>query len=321
MGRVIAVVNQKGGVGKTTTAINLSACLADLGRRVLLVDMDPQGNSTSGLGIDKSGLSVSVYDCLHDSQPLDVTIIPTALDNLWMAPTTIDLAGAEVELVSALARETRLKNCVAPVVSRYDYIFLDSPPSLGLLTVNCLAAAQSVIIPIQCEFYALEGLTQLRNTLSLVAQMLNPGLEIMGVVLTMFDGRTRLSGEVTDEVRRSFPGRVFRSVIPRSVRLSEAPIYGQPAIRYAPGSRGAEAYIALAREVIEIGESQGDQGADTDRNAVGDGEHGSGSAGGADIAEPVPTPEASGRGGPGGVSGVGADTWDPAAPGGQEEGQ
>jgi chromosome partitioning protein len=314
LGRVIAVVNQKGGVGKTTTAINLGACLADLGRRVLLVDMDPQGNSTSGLGINKSSLSATIYDCLADSHPLGSATIETSVPGLWIVPATVDLAGAEVELVSALARESRLKGCLGPSAGSYDYVLLDSPPSLGLLTVNCLAAAESVIIPVQCEFYALEGLTQLRNTLSLVAKMLNPGLQIFGVVLTMFDSRTRLSSEVADEVRQHFGGRVFRSVIPRNVRLSEAPIYGQPVVRYAPGSRGADAYIALAREVVEIGEPQGSQVIDTDGNAVGAGDGSPGGAGGPVVAEPVPAEDEGGRRGDAGASEVDQDARDhPAA--------
>jgi len=316
-----AIVNQKGGVGKTTTAVNLGACLAAQGRRVLLVDVDPQGNATSGLGVDKKSLSASIYDCLTDGRPVAEVTVETAVENLSVVPATVDLAGAEVELVSELARESRLKACLEPVVDRYDYVLLDSPPSLGLLTINCLTAADSVIIPIQCEYYALEGLSQLQNTLDLVSRALNPGLDIFGVVLTMFDSRTRLSTEVADEVRRHFPGRVFRSVIPRTVRLSEAPIYGQPIIRYAPENRAAEAYTDLAREVIEIAEAQGAAVADTSGDAVGAGGDDPGGPGGAAVQEPVPAAPAGGGGGSGGSGDVGDDPWDPAAAGGTEAGE
>jgi len=321
VGLAIAVVNQKGGVGKTTTAINLGACLAALGQRVLLVDMDPQGNATSGLGIDKASLTKTVYDCLQGGSPVSSVAVETPVERVWIAPATVDLSGAEVELVSVLARETRLKVALDGAADEYDYILLDSPPSLGLLTVNCLTAADAVLIPIQCEYYALEGLGQLRNTLSLLRRMLNPELEVLGVVLTMYDMRTRLSAEVADEVRKNFAGRVFRSVIPRSVRLSEAPIYGQPIISYAPESRGAEAYTELAREVIEIGETQGDQVADTDGNAGGDGGAGPGASGGEAVSEPVSAADADGRGEPGGTGGVGEDPRDTAAIGGEESGE
>jgi len=250
MSRVIAVVNQKGGVGKTTTAVNLGACLAGLGRRVLLVDMDPQGNASTGLGVDKQALSISVYDCLRDGRPLTDAIVATAIEGLWVAPATVDLAGAEVELASELARETRLRACVDPVAEDYDYVLLDSPPSLGLLTVNCLTAAGSVLVPIQCEYYALEGLKQLRDTLHLVRTMLNPALEMLGVVLTMFDARTNLAREVAEEVTAHFPGRVYKSVIPRNVRLAEAPSHGLPAVAYDRTSTGARAYQSLYEEVF-----------------------------------------------------------------------
>ena len=295
MGQVIAVVNQKGGVGKTTTAVNLGACLAALGKTVLLVDMDPQGNATSGLGVAKAGLESTIYDCLTGDVLIAAATVDTAIPNLRLVPATVDLSGAEVELVSVLARETRLKVALGGAPDEYDYVLLDSPPSLGLLTVNCLTAADAVLIPIQCEYYALEGLGQLRNTLELLRRMLNPNLELLGVLLTMYDARTRLSAEVADEVRKNFPGRVFQSVVPRSVRLSEAPIYGQPITSYAPESPGANAYRALAREVIELGEAQGHQVADSDRDAegtggddTGGGDHGAG-------AEPVPAQGEGGR--------------------------
>jgi len=251
VGDIISIVNQKGGVGKTTTAVSLGAALAELHQRVLVVDMDPQGNATTGLGVDKAALGRSVYDCLSESTPVTEVAVDTAVPSLRVAPATVDLAGAEVELVGELARETRLRVCLVGAAEEYDYVILDTPPSLGLLTVNCLTAARRVLIPIQCEYYALEGLNQLRRTLDLVRRVLNPALEILGVALTMYDGRTRLSAEVADEVRRHFGGLVFRSVVPRSVRLSEAPIYGQPVLRYAPESRGAQAYRELAREVLE----------------------------------------------------------------------
>ena len=306
MGQIIAIVNQKGGVGKTTTAVNLGACLAALGKRVLLVDMDPQGNATSGLGVAKAGLAATIYDCLTGDIAISAAAIETSVPELRLVPATVDLSGAEVELVSMLARETRLKLALDGVPAEYDYVLLDSPPSLGLLTVNCLTAAEAVLIPIQCEYYALEGLGQLRNTLGLLRRMLNPELEILGVVLTMYDARTRLSAEVADEVRKNFPGRVFQSVIPRSVRLSEAPITGQPIISYAPESPGAVAYRALAREVIELGETQGDQVADTDggveRTGAGGGHPGGGDLGA--VAEPEPAQDEDGPGEAGGASGI-----------------
>lgn len=295
MGQIIAIVNQKGGVGKTTTAVNLGACLAAQGKTVLLVDMDPQGNATSGLGVAKAGLESTIYDCLTGEAPITAVVVDTAIPNLRLVPTTVDLSGAEVELVSMLARETRLKVALDGVPDEYDYVLLDSPPSLGLLTVNCLTAADAVLIPIQCEYYALEGLGQLRNTLELLRRMLNPGLALLGVLLTMYDGRTRLSAEVADEVRKHFPGRVFQSVVPRSVRLSEAPIYGQPIISYAPESAGANAYRALAREVIELGEAQGHQVADSDRDAEGTGGDDTGGADHGAGAEPVPAQGEGGR--------------------------
>lgn len=251
MGRVIAVANQKGGVGKTTTAVNLSACLAEAGKRVLLVDVDPQGNATSGMGIDRNQVKGSVYDLLLEDVPAKDVMIRTSVEGLQLIPATIDLAGAEIELVPRISRESRLKHALAPVRDEFDFIVIDCPPSLGLLTLNALTAADSILIPIQCEYYALEGLTQLMDTLRLVREALNPGLEIEGVLLTMFDGRTNLSIQVVEDVKRYFRGKVFRSIISRNVRLSEAPSHGLPITKYDARSKGAEAYSELAREVIE----------------------------------------------------------------------
>ncbi|MFW5897095.1 MAG: ParA family protein [Bacillota bacterium] len=252
MGKVIAVANQKGGVGKTTTAVNLAACLAEgEGQNVLLVDSDPQGNATSGVGIDKSRVSDSIYDVLIDGIPARRAIRATNIRNLRVIPSTIDLAGAEIELVPLISRETRLADALKGTRDEFDFTFIDCPPSLGLLTINALSAADSVLIPIQCEYYALEGLTQLLSTIRLVQKNLNPSLQIEGVVLTMFDGRTNLSIEVADEVKRYFRDKVFRTVIPRNVRLSEAPGHGKPIIRYDASSRGAEVYSELAKEMVE----------------------------------------------------------------------
>ncbi len=251
MSRVIAIANQKGGVGKTTTAVNLSACLADLGKRVLLIDVDPQGNATSGLGLDHRRLKASVYDVLLDELPLQEAVVNTRVRGLQVVPATIDLAGAEIELVPRIGRESRLKQALDPVRDQYDFVLMDCPPSLGLLTINALTAADSILIPIQCEYYALEGLTQLMDTFRLVREALNPNLEVEGVVLTMFDGRTNLSIQVVEEVKRYFKGQVYRSIITRNVRLSEAPSHGLPITLYDPRSKGAEAYMELAREVIE----------------------------------------------------------------------
>jgi len=251
MGKVIAIANQKGGVAKTTTAVNLSAFLAVLGRRVLVIDIDPQGNATSGLGINKVSVGRCIYDCLINDLPLEAVIQPTETEGLFVVPATIQLAGAEVELVSAISRETKLKKALAVVKADYDYIIIDCPPSLGLLTLNAMTAADRMLIPIQCEYYALEGLSQLMNTIALVKKHLNPWLDIEGAVLTMFDARTNLSIQVVDEVKAYFKEKVFRSIIPRNVRLSEAPSYGMPISIYDPKSKGAEHYLELAREVLE----------------------------------------------------------------------
>ena len=248
-GNTFAIVNQKGGVGKTTTAVNLSAALAFLGHRILLVDLDPQGNATSGVGIARAGLRMSIYDVLVGGDPMFHVIQPTAHDHLDIAPSDARLAGAEIELVPAIARETKLRNALRAVREMYDLIMIDCPPSLGLLTINGLTAADGCLIPMQCEYYALEGLSSLLTTVELIRRHLNPDLTIAGVLLTMVDSRTKLSDQVAGEVRRHFGSQVFESVIPRSVRLAEAPSYGQPITRYAPDSKGAEGYLSLAREV------------------------------------------------------------------------
>ncbi|WP_054951110.1 ParA family protein [Numidum massiliense] len=250
MSKVIAVANQKGGVGKTTTAINLGASLASQGKKILLVDIDPQGNTTSGIGINKAEVEQCIYDILiNDANPLDV-ILPTLLPNLEVIPATIQLAGAEIELVPTVSREVRLKRALQIVSDSYDYVIIDCPPSLGVLTINSLTAADSILIPIQCEYYALEGLSQLLNTIRLVQRHLNKELQIEGVLLTMFDARTNLGIQVVDEVKKYFQNKVYRTVIPRNVRLSEAPSHGKSIITYDPRSRGAESYMDLAKEVI-----------------------------------------------------------------------
>jgi chromosome partitioning protein len=250
MGKIIAIANQKGGVGKTTTAVNLGACLAQGGKRVLIIDNDPQGNATSGIGLKKTELKKCIYDVLINETPLAQVIVATQVPNLAIAPATIRLAGAEAELVGMMARDQRLKRAVETVKDNYDYVLVDCPPSLGNLTINALAAADSIIVPIQCEYYALEGLSQLMKTVQLVQKYSNPKLTIEGVVLTMYDSRTNLSSQVTDEVRRYFQEKVYQSVIPRNIRLSEAPSYGLPITLYDEKSKGAESYIELAKEVM-----------------------------------------------------------------------
>ena len=251
MAKIICIGNQKGGVGKTTTAVNLSACVAQLGKRVLLVDIDPQGNTTSGLGVNKNKLEASVYDVLINDVDAADAVRDTMIDTLKLMPSRMELAGAEVELVNLLAREQRLKNAIAPIRDRYDYIFVDCPPSLGLLTLNALTMADTLLVPIQCEYYALEGLSQLMNTVKLIRRSLNPHLEVEGVVLTMYDGRTNLSQQVVGEVKRFFKNKVYDTIIPRSVRLGEAPSFGLPISLYAPKSTGAAAYRTLAAELVE----------------------------------------------------------------------
>jgi len=251
MGRIISIASQKGGVGKTTTAINLGACLAQESRRVLLVDIDPQGNASSGLGVNGNDARLSTYEVLIGDAETREAIASTALANLDLLPAGQRLSGAEVELVGMMARETRLKNALVEVRDAYDYVLVDSPPSLGLLTINSLTASDSVLIPLQCEYLALEGLTQLISAIRLVQDHLNPSLRIEGVLLTMFDARLNLSQQVADEARKFFSDRVYRTVIPRNVKLSEAPSFGKPIVLYDPHSTGAESYRELAREVLE----------------------------------------------------------------------
>ena len=250
MSKIIAIVNQKGGVGKTTTAINLSSCLAAAEQKTLLIDLDPQANTTSGVGLDKNKIETSIYDVLIGRMTLPEVIRSTEMQFLNIAPSSISLVGAEVELVSMVARESRLKDAVAPIVDQYDYVIIDCPPSLGLLTINALTAAYSVMVPIQCEYYALEGLGQLMNTIKLVQQRLNPSLKMEGVLLTMFDSRLNLSKQVSQEVRNHFNEKVYETVIARNVRLSEAPSFGKPIILYDILSTGAENYMSLTKEVM-----------------------------------------------------------------------
>ncbi|HEX2046544.1 MAG TPA: AAA family ATPase [Acidimicrobiales bacterium] len=247
--RFMAIANQKGGVGKTTTAVNLGAALADLGYRVLVVDLDPQGNATTGLGINARNLQSSIYDVLLNDVSLEDCIEPTAVRNLFLAPATIDLAGAEIELVPAFSRELRLRRAFERLGDEYDFTLIDCPPSLGLLTINGLAAASEVVVPIQCEYYALEGLGQLLRNVALVQSNLNPALELGAIILTMYDARTKLSDQVTKDVRQHFGPKVCRNIVPRTIRLSEAPSFGQPIIVFDPTSRGAIAYRELAKEV------------------------------------------------------------------------
>ena len=251
--RVLSIINQKGGVGKTTTAINLSAVLGSLGYKILLIDLDPQGNTTSGIGVDKRALKQCIYDVLLAEVDPKEVLLKDVEENLDLIPATINLAGAEVELVTEFSRESRLKEAIECFIGKYDYIFIDCPPSLGLLTVNGLVAADSLIIPIQSEFYALEGVTKLLESMKLVKARLNKNLEIFGVVITMYDGRTTLSRQVAQEVRDYFGELVFDTIIPRSVKLSEAPSYGEPIMKYDPDGKGAKAYAELAEEVIDRG--------------------------------------------------------------------
>jgi chromosome partitioning protein len=253
LGKSIAIFNQKGGVGKTTTNINLAACLAMKGKKILIMDIDPQGNTTSGMGITKKHLGSTMYEILieEDVDPRSA-ILETSIENLKILPASVKLAGAEIELVQLEGREKRLKKSLDKIKDEYDYIFIDCPPSLGLLTINSLTAVESVLIPIQCEFYALEGVSQLMSTIELVKKSLNPDLMIEGVILSMFDGRTNLSIQVVEEVKKYFKEKVYSTVIPRNIRLAEAPSYGMPIMEYDPKSKGAEAYMEFAAEFLEL---------------------------------------------------------------------
>jgi len=250
MARIISVANQKGGVGKTTTTVNLGSCLAYMGQKVLLVDMDAQGNATSGVGIRKPDVEQDIYDVLVNEVPIADAILPSSRENLDIVPATLQLAGAEIELTSMMARESRLKTALSELHANYDFILIDCPPSLGHLTINAFTASDAILIPVQCEYYALEGLSQLLNTVRLVQKHFNPSLEIEGVLLTMFDARTNLGAEVVEEVRRYFQEKVYDTVIPRNVRLSEAPSHGLSIVDYDIRSKGAEVYQALAKEVL-----------------------------------------------------------------------
>ncbi|MEG0073066.1 MAG: AAA family ATPase [Clostridia bacterium] len=251
MGKVISIANQKGGVGKTTTAVNLSACIAQKGKKVLLVDVDPQGNATSGLGVDATDKN-SVYDVLVNDVSIKDTLCETVVKKLDVCPANIDLAGAEIELVPMVSRETRLKYAIDEVKADYDYVIIDCPPSLGLITLNSFTASDSILVPIQCEYYALEGLGQLMNTVRLVQRHLNPNLIVEGVVLTMFDPRTNLSNQVAEEVEKYFGNKVFQTIIPRNIRLSEAPSHGLPITLYDADSKGADTYKKLAKELMDL---------------------------------------------------------------------
>lgn len=256
MSKVIAAANQKGGVGKTTTAVNLSAALGKRGKNVLLIDLDPQGNATSGLGIDRKDVGKNMYNVLIGGEKLEDIIIKMDFTNLSIAPSSIELSGAEIELVGVRRREFVFKDALEGVRENFDYIIVDCPPSLGLLTVNALCAADTVLVPIQCEYYALEGVSLLTNTIKKVKKALNPALDFEGILLTMFDARTNLSIQVVDEVKKYFPQKVYRTIIPRNVRLSEAPGFGKPVIEYDPTSKGAEMYMELADEVIMRNEGE-----------------------------------------------------------------
>ena len=251
MGKIIAVVNQKGGVGKTTTAVNLTAALTEAGKKVLLCDFDPQANATSGFGIDKRRLQKTVYDVIINDTPAKEALVET--DYAHVIPASADLAGAAVELLSMENPNYRLRDALKPLANDYDYVFIDCPPSLELLTINALAAADGILVPVQCEYYALEGLSDLMSTMRLMKKRINPVLEIFGVALTMFDGRTNFSTQVAQEVRRHFPGKVYAAVVPRNIRLAEAPSHGLPVTAYDRSSRGAQAYKAMAQEIIEKG--------------------------------------------------------------------
>jgi len=253
VGKILSIANQKGGVGKTTTSVNLGACLAYIGKRVLIVDIDPQGNATSGVGIEKAEVDQCIYDVLVDDVKAQEVIKTTAVENLYCIPATIQLAGAEIELVPTISREVRLKRAIEEVKGQFDYVIIDCPPSLGLLTINALTASDAVLIPVQCEYYALEGLSQLLNTVRLVQKHLNQDLKIEGVLLTMLDARTNLGIQVIEEVKKYFQDKVYKTIIPRNVRLSEAPSHGEPIITYDAKSRGAEVYLDLAKEVVANG--------------------------------------------------------------------
>ncbi|MCI3028532.1 MAG: AAA family ATPase [Desemzia incerta] len=254
MARVISVANQKGGVGKTTTTVNLGAALAHQGKKILLIDIDAQGNATSGLGVRKADVEKDIYDVLVNETPVEEVVLPSSRENLWVVPATIQLAGAEIELTTQMARESRLKSALRDLQDDYDYILIDCPPSLGHLTINAFTASDSILIPVQCEYYALEGLSQLLNTVRLVQKHFNPDLRIEGVLLTMLDARTNLGYEVVDEVKKYFREKVYKTIIPRNIRLSEAPSHGLSIIDYDPRSRGAEVYVELAKEVLSVGE-------------------------------------------------------------------
>ena len=251
MTKIIAITNQKGGVGKTTTSVNLAACLAYLGKKTLLIDCDPQCNSTSGLGVDRDDYTVSTYDCLVDADKIKDAIIETKYSNLSVLPSSPSMSAAEIELAYEDKREFFLETAINKIKDSYDFIILDSPPALGMITINILTACDSVLIPIQCEYYALEGLSQLITTIKTIKKKLNPEIEIEGVLATMYDGRTNLSIQVLDEVKKYFPDKVYKSIIPRNVRLSESPSFGEPIIEYDITSKGADAYISLAKEVIK----------------------------------------------------------------------